>query len=100
MWLDTALRCVLATPDRDDDDHITDDAPTLQVVYTPLRGAVASLDTSGAEWVMYLDSDSPPEDHIWALFEALEILTHAEDAEGTAAPARHLRRVPDLPADR
>jgi len=70
-------------------------APKLRVAYRPLDDAVALLDTSSPDWVIYLDSESPSEDHIWALLEALEIVTEAIDTAPTAATARHLRVVPD-----
>jgi hypothetical protein len=73
---------------------------TLRVVYIPLRNAVAILDTSGPDRVLHLDSDSPPEDHIWALLEALEIVTQSADTATTVARGRHLRLAPDLPRAR
>ncbi len=72
----------------------------LRVVYVPMRNTVATLDTSGPDWVMHLDSDSPPEDHIWALMEALHIVTHGGNAVGTGAESRHLRLVPGPPRAR
>lgn len=69
--------------------------PTLTVTYTPLQDAVAVLDTSDSDWVMHLDVDSPAEDHIWALLEAVAILSQRADPAATAAVGhRHLRLVP------
>ncbi len=69
--------------------------PALTITYTFLQDAVAVLDTSGSDWVVHLDADSPAEDHIWALLEALEILAHRGDTAGTAAQQRrHLHLLP------
>jgi hypothetical protein len=58
----------------------------LTVTYVPLSGLVAVLDTTTSVWALHLDSDSPPEDHCWAMIDVLEVLRLGPDA------ARHGKR--------
>lgn len=67
----------------------------LHVVFTPMPDVVARLDTSGPVKVLHLDSDSPPEDHRWALWEVLRVLALGLGAAGAAVPAPRLRLVRD-----
>jgi hypothetical protein len=67
----------------------------LHVSYVPLHEAVARLDTCSPEWVLYLDSDSPPEDHCWAMLDVLRVLTLGAGAAGSATPVARLRAVRD-----
>lgn len=60
----------------------------LYVVYTPLRDIVARLDTSHARCVLYLDSDSPAEDHRWALLDVLHLLGAGPHAAVDGRPPR------------
>ncbi len=65
----------------------------LHVVYTPLRDAVASLDTSQERWMLYLDSDSPAEDHCWAMLDVLGLLVLGMSSSTEAVRAAPLRLV-------
>lgn len=67
----------------------------LQVVFTPMPDTVARLDTTGPVKVLYLDSDSPPEDHCWALWEVLRFLALGAGALHAAIPAPRMRLVRD-----
>lgn len=67
----------------------------LTVTYVPLSGLVAVLDTTTSVWALHLDSDSPPEDHCWAMIDVLEVLSRGPDAaqHGTRAlPPRSVQR--------
>ena len=66
---------------------------SIHVVFTPLSDVVARLDTTGDTKVLYLDCDSPPEDHCWALREVLGLLALGPDAVGAAVPAPRMRLV-------
>lgn len=70
----------------------------VHVVHTPMPHTVARLDTSCDRWVLYLDSDSPPEDLCWAMLGVLGVLVHGRDATSSARPVTRLRLVPELPA--
>lgn len=65
----------------------------IQVVFTPMADVVARLDTSGRTRVLYLDCDSPPEDHCWAIWEVLRFLALGPGAAGAAVPAPRMRLV-------
>jgi hypothetical protein len=65
----------------------------VHVVFTPMSDVVARLDTSGPTKVLYLDCDSPPEDHCWALWEVLRSLALGPAAAGAAVPAPRMRLV-------
>jgi hypothetical protein len=65
----------------------------IHVVFTPMSDVVARLDTSGPVKVLYLDCDSPPEDHRWALREVLRVLALGLGAMNAAVPAPRLRVV-------
>jgi hypothetical protein len=65
----------------------------IQVVFTPLTDVVARLDTGGRVKMLYLDTDSPPEDHRWALWEVLRFLALGLGATQAAVPAPRLRLV-------
>lgn len=67
----------------------------IRVVFTPLPDVVARLDTTGPVKVLHLDSDSPPEDHRWALWEVLRFLALGLGAEDAAVPAPRLHLVRD-----
>jgi hypothetical protein len=67
----------------------------VHVVFTPMRDVVARLDTTGRVKVLYLDCDSPPEDHRWALWEVLRFLALGPGATDAAVPAPRLRLVRD-----
>lgn len=69
----------------------------VHVVHTPMPDTVARLDTSSRRWVLYLDSDSPPQDLCWAMFGVLGVLLHGRDATAPAEPVPRLRLVPDVP---
>jgi hypothetical protein len=58
----------------------------LDIVRTPLCDAVARLDTSVERWVLYLDSDSPAEDHCWAMLGVLDVLVLGVHAVTDTAP--------------
>ncbi len=68
----------------------------LQVVHTPMPDTVARLDTSCDRWVLYLDSDSPPEDLCWAMLDVLNVLLHGRHATTSARPVAHLHVVPEM----
>ena len=70
----------------------------LDVVFTPMPDVVARLVTTGPVTVLHLDSDSPPEDHRWALWEALRFLALGLAATEAAVPAPRLRLVHDRDA--
>jgi hypothetical protein len=67
----------------------------LDVVFAPMPDVVARLDTRGPVGVLHLDSDSPPEDHRWALWEALRFLALGLGPTAAAVPAPRLRLVRD-----
>ncbi|MCO1655522.1 hypothetical protein [Pseudonocardia humida] len=67
----------------------------IHVVFTPMPDVVARLDTTGPVKVLYLDRDSPPEDHRWALWEVLRFLALGLAATDAAVPAPRLRLVRD-----
>jgi hypothetical protein len=67
----------------------------LRVTYAPLHDTVARLEISGRHRVLYLDSDSPAEDHCWAMFEVLSVLTHGPTTARWAVPGRCLHLVSD-----
>lgn len=67
----------------------------LHVAFVPMRDAVARLDISEHNWVLYLDSDSPAEDHCWAMLDVLSVLTNGQDAAEWAVPGRWLHVVQD-----
>ena len=66
----------------------------LTVTYVPLNGLVAVLDTTTSVWTLHLDSDSPPEDHCWAMIDVLEVLRLGPDAaqHGTRSLPARLQR--------
>lgn len=66
---------------------------TLQIVHTPMRDAVARLDTRGSEPVLYLDPDSPSEDLRWAMLDVLRVLDRGPAAARSAIPTPNLRLV-------
>ena len=68
---------------------------TFDVIYTPLSCSVARLDTTGTRWLLYLDSESPVEDHCWALLDLARVLLLRLDATelDSAVNAPHLRAV-------
>lgn len=68
----------------------------LHVVRTQMSDTVARLDTSQDRWVLYLDSDSPPEDLCWAMLGVLGVLVHDRYTHPGARPVTHLRVVPDI----
>ncbi len=65
----------------------------LHIVSTPMPDTVAKLDTSREEWMLYLDSGSPPEDLCWAMLDVLGVLVHGRDAARYARPVTHLHLV-------
>lgn len=65
----------------------------IHVVFTPMSDVVARLDTTGRMKVLYLDCDSPPEDHCWAIWEVLRFLALGPAAVGAAIPAPRMRLV-------
>lgn len=65
----------------------------VEVVYTPMPDVVARLDPADHGWVLTLDSDSPPEDHCWAMVDVLKLLTLGPSATEWAVPAARLRLV-------
>ncbi|MDT7704883.1 MAG: hypothetical protein QOG20_490 [Pseudonocardiales bacterium] len=67
----------------------------LHVVHISMPDTVARLDTSRERWVLYLDSDSPPEDLCWAMLDVLSVLVHGRYATAYARPVTYLRLVPD-----
>ncbi len=67
----------------------------LHIVHTPMPDTVARLDTSRERWVLYLDSDSPPEDLCWAMLDVLGVLVDGRYTSATVRPATHLRLVPE-----
>jgi hypothetical protein len=68
----------------------------IHVVNTPMPDVVARLDTSRERWVLYIDSDSPPEDLCWAMLDVLGVLVHGRRAASYARPVPHLSLVPDI----
>ncbi len=72
----------------------------VHVVFTPMPDVVARLDTGGRVTVLHLDSDSPPEDHRWALWEVLRFLALGLAATDAAVPVPRLRLVGDRDARR
>lgn len=66
----------------------------FHVVHTPMPETVARLDTSRERWVLYLDSESPPEDLCWAMLDVLGVLVHGRYATMDARPVARLRLVP------
>ncbi len=69
--------------------------PMIDVSYRPLHDTVARFDTTMPRWRLYLDSDSPAEDHCWVLLDVLKVLTLGADAETSAIHSPRLRLVPD-----
>lgn len=67
----------------------------LRVTYTPLHDTVARLEMSGRHWVLYLDSDSPAEDHCWVIAEVMNVLIHGPTTARWAVPGRCLHLVRD-----
>lgn len=65
----------------------------LRIVYTPLSDVVARLDTTGRQWVLFLDSDSPTEDQCWAMLDVLRVLVQGSGATAWAIPAPRLRSI-------
>lgn len=65
----------------------------LTVSYEPLPDVVARLDTTSTPWVLYLDSDSPVQDHCWAMIDVLRIFTIGLHAAEYAIPTPRLRLV-------
>jgi hypothetical protein len=65
----------------------------IAVSYVPLTDLVAVLDTTMPAWVLSLDSGSSAEDHCWALFDVLRILTSGVDAAESARSVPRLRVV-------
>ncbi len=46
--------------------------------------------------MLYIDSDSPPEDLCWAMLDVLGVLVEGRHATPYARPVPHLRLVPDI----
>ena len=69
----------------------------LHVVHTPMPHSVAKLDTSSDRWVLYLDSDSPPEDLCWAMLGVMGVLVQGRDATSSARPVTRLHLVREAP---
>ena len=67
----------------------------LTVCFVPLIDSVARLDTTTATWVLYLDSDSPVQDHCWAMIDVLKILTLGVHAAESATHTPRLVLVRD-----
>ncbi len=67
--------------------------PTITVSYRRLTSVVARLDTTSTPWVLYLDTDSPAEDHCWAMIDVLRVLTLGVHAAESARHAPMLRLV-------
>lgn len=67
----------------------------IHVVFTPMPDVVARLETGGLVTVLYLDRDSPPGDHRWALGEVLRFLALGLGATTAAVRAPRLRLVRD-----
>jgi len=67
----------------------------VHVVFTPMPDVVARLETGGPVKVLYLDRDSPPEDHCWALGEVLRVLALGPGAATAAVRVPRLRLVRD-----
>jgi len=68
---------------------------TLHLRYLSMPHTVARLDTTGPEWVLYFDTDSPAEDHCWALLDVLRIVTLGPHAAPSTTPPPTLRLVRD-----
>ena len=67
----------------------------IEVSYLPLQGVVARLDGSASGWVLYLDSDSPAEDHYWAMLDVIRVLVLGVDAAVSAVHTAPLRLIQD-----
>ncbi len=65
----------------------------IDVSFVPLQDAVARLDTCAPTWVLYLDSDSPADDHCWAMLDVLRVLTLGPEAAVSAVPAPRLHLI-------
>lgn len=65
----------------------------VDVVYAPMPHAVARLDVAPHGWVLYLDSDSPAEDHCWAMVDALKFLALGPGEAEWAVPVPRLHLV-------
>ncbi|GAY09623.1 hypothetical protein [Pseudonocardia sp. N23] len=77
------------------EDLITDLRGLIDVRHRPLRYVVARLDVSARGWVLVLDSESPAEDHYWALRDVIRVLVLGVGAAASAVPAVPLRVVRD-----
>lgn len=66
---------------------------TLHLRYLCMPHTVARLDTTGPEWVLYLDTDSPAEDHCWAMLDVLRIVTLGPHAAPSTTPPPPLLRL-------
>lgn len=66
---------------------------TLHLRYVAMPDTVARLDTTHPEWVLYLDTDSPAEDHCWAMLDVWRIVTLGLHAAHSATPSRPLLRL-------
>lgn len=65
----------------------------VHISETPMRDAVARLDTRGSEPVLYLDPNSPPEDQVWAMRDVLRILHDGPEAGQHAIPTPNLHLI-------
>lgn len=52
----------------------------VNIAYAPLAQVVARLDTTRPIWVLTLDTDSPAEDHCWAMIDVLKVLNRGQFA--------------------
>lgn len=67
---------------------------TVSIAYAPLARVVARLDTTRPMWVLTLDTDSPSEDHCWAMLDVLKVLNrgrHAAEYARTTTPLSLVR---------
>jgi hypothetical protein len=69
----------------------------ITVTYAPLTGNVAQLDTTTAEWLLELDTGSPPEDHCWAMIDVLLVLSCGPQRAEFAHVRPRLRLVSSRP---
>ena len=67
----------------------------LRVTLTPLHDTVARLEISERHRVLYLDSNSPAEDHCLVMFEVLSVLLHGPTTARWAVQGRRLHLVHD-----
>lgn len=65
----------------------------LTVIYVPLAGNVAQLDTTTPAWLLELDSGSSTEDHCRAMIDVLRVLSFGAEAAEFARETPRLRLV-------